>query len=38
MTIIKEEIEGALEFAIGVAIAVLLTAIVMTGSAGADFD
>lgn len=38
MTIIKEEIEGVLEFAIGVAIALVLTAIVMTGAAGADFD
>ncbi len=38
MTIIKKEFEGALEFAIGVAIAVLLSAIVMSGSAGADFD
>lgn len=35
---IKDKLENVLEFAIGVAIAAVLTVIVTTGHVGADFD
>jgi hypothetical protein len=38
MTSIKDNIEGVLEFAIGVSIAAVLTVIVTTGAIGADVD